>query len=145
MLVTIFIIAFVLHFIRGRFTEHYSTYFNSCNSCTLTPNRLPPLSSKSMLLPYPRYEFSYAPDYLKRKQLEIIDSQISPSDICKGSKSVSVPSLCELNTNFSIIPDKQYYYVKNRMGGVTRPVYSKIPIGIPTDGSIQHIDITHSM
>ena len=143
MLVQIIIIALVLYLLRGGLIEGYSAG-STCESCTLYENRFPPFSSKSMLLPYPRYEFSYAPDFLHRQQLEIINSQLSCADSCKDNKVVSVPSTCELDTNFGIMPTHQYFYVKNRMGGCNKPLYSKLPLGIPTDGSVQSVSIPPS-
>ena len=125
--------------------ESFSSPRGGCDSCTLEENRIPPLSGKGMLLPYPRYEWSYRPEEYDCKSKDVLYNPFN--GVCNNNKkhTYNPLGLYSKHSLHGIMPDRQLFYVKNRMGGVNSSVYSQKPIGIPTNGSVKSVTIQPSM
>lgn len=117
--------------------ELFSTISGSasgCTSCTFEDNKLPPLSTKGMLLPYPRYEWSYRPEEWSCKTKAVQYDAFNGVENNMQNHTYNPLGLKAKHALYGIMPESQLYYVKNRMGGgnTNVPIYSQMPIGLPT-------------
>ena len=114
---------------------------SSCSSCSFGENRTPPLSTKGMLLPYPRYEWSYSPEEYDCKSKDVVYNPFNGKCNNNQNHTYNPLRLHNKHSLHGIMPDKQLYNVKNRMGGVNAPVYSLKTVGIPTNGSVKRVTV----
>jgi len=99
--------------------------------CESTGNTMPPLSTRGMLLPYPRYEWSYSPkQWLCNSNKGVVYRPFNGRDNLNHTYN---PFNLQIKHHlYGIMPETQMFHMKNRMALQPSDVYSSEPLYIST-------------
>lgn len=106
--------------------------YSGCGSCTLKPNLKPPFSNKSMLVPHPRYEWSYDPQQYHCNSQTVDYNPFNGRAFNNQNHTYNPLGLTSNYSLHGIMPNEQLFHVKNRMAPTKSKLYSQEIVKIPT-------------